>query len=114
VGPPRHPHHRGSLPKALRAVAREILDETGPEDLQLREVTRRIGVSATAAYRYFQNGDGFLASIAAEGFNELPAHLERASADRVPLVRTGLAYVEFALRARSTGTWLVVMSEPLS
>jgi len=100
VDPPRHPYHRGNLPKALRAVAREILDETGPEDVQLREVTRRIGVSATAAYRHFQNKDGLLASIAAEGFGELAVHLEGAAADRDPLVRTGLAYVEFALQKR--------------
>jgi AcrR family transcriptional regulator len=101
VDPPRRPHYRGNLPKALRAAAREILDETGREDVQLREVTRRIGVSATAAYRHFQNKDGLLASIAAEGFRELAVHLEgTAATDRDPLVRTGLAYVEFALQKR--------------
>ena len=100
MDPPRHPYHRGNLPKALRAAAREILDETGREDVQLREVTRRIGVSATAAYRHFQNKDGLLASIAAEGFRELAVHLEGAAADEDPLVRTGLAYVEFALQKR--------------
>ncbi len=99
MDPPRHPYHRGNLPKALRAAAREVLDETGPEDVQLREVTRRIGVSVTAAYRHFQNKDGLLASIAAEGFRELAVHLE-GTADRNPLVRTGLAYVEFALQKR--------------
>jgi AcrR family transcriptional regulator len=77
VDPPRHPyHHRGDLPKALRAAAREILDETGPEDVQLRKVARRIGVSTTAAYLHFQNKDEFLASIAAEGYRELTVHLE--------------------------------------
>jgi AcrR family transcriptional regulator len=100
VDPPRHPYHRGNLPKALRAAAREILDETGPEGVQLREVARRIGVSTTAAYLHFQNKDEFLASIAAEGFRELAVHLEGAAAERDPLVRTGLAYFEFALQKR--------------
>jgi AcrR family transcriptional regulator len=95
VDPPRRPNDPGNLPKALRAAAREILDETGPEDVHLREVTRRIGVSTTAAYRHFQNKDGLLASIAAEGFRELAVHLEGTAADR-----TGLAYVEFALQKR--------------
>jgi hypothetical protein len=40
VDPPRRPYYRGNLPKALRAAAREILDETGREDVQLREVIR--------------------------------------------------------------------------
>ncbi len=97
MDPPRRPYDRGNLPKALRAAAREILDETGREDVHLREVTRRIGLPAIAAYRHFQNKDGLLASIAAEGFRELAVHLE-GTADRNPLVRTGLAYVEFALQ----------------
>jgi AcrR family transcriptional regulator len=101
VDPPPRPYYRGNLPKALRAAAREILDETGREDVQLREVTRRIGVSASAAYRHFQNKDGLLASIAGEGFRELAVHLEgTAAADGDLLVRTGLAYVEFALQKR--------------
>ena len=95
MDPPRRPNDPGNLPKALRAAAREILDETGREDVGLREVTRRIGVSATAAYLHFQNKDGLLASIAAEGFRELAVHLEGTAADR-----TGLAYVEFALQKR--------------
>lgn len=100
MDPPRRPYDRGNLPKALRAAAREILDETGREDVHLREVTRRIGLPAIAAYRHFQNKDGLLASIAAEGFRELAVHLEGTAADRNPLVRTGLAYVEFALQKR--------------
>jgi AcrR family transcriptional regulator len=57
-------------------------------------------VSTTAAYLHFQNKDEFLASIAAEGFRELAVDLEGAVADKDPLVRTGLAYVAFALQKR--------------
>jgi AcrR family transcriptional regulator len=55
---------------------------------------------STAVYRHFQNKDGLLASIAAEGFRELAVHLAGAAADRDPLIRTGLAYVDFALQKR--------------
>jgi hypothetical protein len=66
---PRRPYHRKqNLPNALRAAARAILDEAGPDVVGLRETARRVGVSATAAYRHFTNKEDLLASIAAEGF----------------------------------------------
>ena len=44
----------------------------------LRETARRIGVSPTAAYRHFSSKEDLLASVAAEGFRELSAALDRA------------------------------------
>ena len=97
---PRRPHHHGNLPNALRAAARAILDEVGPDVVGLRETARRVGVSATAAYRHFNNKEDLLASVAAEGFRELAAAMEMAAAESDPLRAVGLAYVEFALQKR--------------
>ena len=52
---PRGPHHRSSLPNALRAAARAIVDEAGPDGVGLGETARRVGVSAMAASRHFAN-----------------------------------------------------------
>ena len=80
------PYRHGNLPAALLAAARQILDENGLHAVGLRETARRVGVSATAAYRHFTSKEDLLASVAAEGFREL--------------ARGGLAYIEFAHQNR--------------
>ena len=97
---PRGPCHPSNLPKALHAATRVILDEAGPDAVSLREAARRVGVSATAAYRYFANKEELLASVAAEGFRELAAAMERGSTESDRLGRVGLAYFDFALQKR--------------
>jgi AcrR family transcriptional regulator len=96
----RRSYRHGNLPNALRSAARAILDEDGPDDVGLRETARRVGVSATAAYRHFANKEDLLASVAAEGFRELAAAMETGAAVGDPLRAVGLAYVEFALQKR--------------
>jgi AcrR family transcriptional regulator len=98
--PAPRPYRHGNLPNALRAAARAILDEAGPEAVGLRETARRVGVSATAAYRHFSSKEDLLASVAAEGFRELTAAMEAAANGPDPLIGLGLAYVEFALQKR--------------
>src|SRR5208283_3274476 len=98
--PAPKPYRHGNLPNAMRAAARALLDEGGPEGVGLRETARRVGVSATAAYRHFESKEDLLASVAAEGFRELAATLKSAVRGRDPLIGVGLAYVEFALQKR--------------
>jgi AcrR family transcriptional regulator len=98
--PHHHHHHHGNLPNALRAACRAILDEAGQEDIGLREAARRVGVSATAAYRHFTNKDDLLASVAEEGFRVLAAAMRERATGPDPLSGVGLAYVEFALQNR--------------
>jgi AcrR family transcriptional regulator len=62
----------------------------------LRETARRVGVSATAAYRHFDSKE----EVAAEGFRELSAAMRAAVDSREPLISLGPAYVEFALQKR--------------
>ncbi|MBV8106739.1 MAG: TetR/AcrR family transcriptional regulator [Hyphomicrobiales bacterium] len=95
---PRRTHDRRNLPRALRAAARAILDEAGPDGVCLRETARRAGVSATAAYRHFTSKEDLLASVAAEGFRELAAAMETGTAGSDPLGGVGLAYFDFALQ----------------
>ncbi len=94
------PYRHGNLPVALVAAARQILDENGFEAVGLRETARRVGVSATAAYRHFTSKEDLLASVAAQGFRELGAAMEKATRGPNPLSRSGQAYIEFAQQNR--------------
>ena len=55
--PPRKQYHHGDLRNALLKAAREVLEERGPSYLGLREVSRRVGVSAPSAYHHFPSRD---------------------------------------------------------
>ena len=46
-------YHHGDLRNALAVAALELAREGGPDAVVLREAARRVGVSATAAYRHF-------------------------------------------------------------
>ena len=98
--PAHRPYRHGDLPNAMRNAARAILDEGGLDNVGLRETARRVGVSATAAYRHFASKEDLLASVATEGYRELRGHMEAALDDKAPLASLGLAYLDFAQQKR--------------
>ena len=91
----RSTYHHGALRPALIAAARDMLAVDGPGAVSLREAARRVGVSATATYRHFQDKEHLLAAVAAEGFRQFAAGLEDAGAGEFSGM--GVAYLEFAL-----------------
>ena len=92
------------LRSELLRTSRELLDESGPSALSMREVARRAGCTHQAPYHYFANREAILAALVHEGFDELADRLASAhegleSTDlRAILTASGNAYVEFALR----------------
>jgi AcrR family transcriptional regulator len=97
------PYHHGNLRNALLAAARDVLEERGPSALSLREIARRVGVSAPSAYHHFPSLDAIAVGLAEQGAAEMGACLTAASEDRrrssgdgKSLLRTGEAYVRFA------------------
>ncbi|GBR07477.1 TetR/AcrR family transcriptional regulator [Asaia siamensis] len=72
------PYHHGDLANALLQAARDLLEEGGLEALSLRGVTRRAGVSATAAVPHFGTLSGLRSALAARGYDELADALTRA------------------------------------
>ena len=97
---PSRSYRHSNLPNALSAAARVMLDEAGPDVVGLRETARRVGVSATAAYRHFASKEDLLASVAADGFRELAAAMETGATESDRLGGVGLAYFDFALQKR--------------
>ena len=99
----RKTYHHGNLREALIEASLELIAESGPKALTLREAARRAGVSHNAPYRHFQDKDALLAAIAEEGFERLTEMMEkRIATGRTPLEwlnLCGRGYIEFALEA---------------
>lgn len=94
-------YHHGDLRRGLLDAALEMVRTEGVQQLSLREVARRAGVSHTAPYRHFSSKEALLAAVAEEGFLELERALRTAAEKgRTPLEglqRAGQAYVAFAM-----------------
>lgn len=94
-------YHHGDLRQALLDEGRALINETGPDQLSLRELARRLGVSAMAPYRHYADKNSLLASIATEGFLNLTERLQAVggsdTSGRRPLLQGGVIYVKFAL-----------------
>ena len=65
---PRPNYHHGDLRKALLKAAKELIAEAGIENLSLRKLAERAGVSRTAPYHHFSDKNDLLCAIASEGF----------------------------------------------
>ncbi|MFI2649353.1 TetR/AcrR family transcriptional regulator [Micromonospora fulviviridis] len=91
-------YHHGDLRRALLEAAVEVMAESGPAALSLRDLARRAGVSHAAPAHHFSDKAGLLTALAAEGFELLAEALGNAGDD---LADTGVAYVGFAVRHRA-------------
>lgn len=96
-------YHHGNLRPALIEAAVQLLEEVGPQEVSLREVARRAGVSHAAPYRHFADKDALLAAVAEEGFGLLTgsmrARMDKAGAHPAArLEACGLGYVAFAVK----------------
>ena len=84
--------------RAVLDAAIEIITTDGPDQVSMREVARRAGVSHQAPYHHFTDRAGIFAAISEEGFRAFTAEFRSAlegSSD--PLVDCMRAYVSFAL-----------------
>lgn len=97
-------YHHGDLRRTLLEVLPELIAERGLENLSLRELARRAGVTHGAPAHHFGDRKGLLTAFAHEGSKHLAA-LVLEALDAVPvwqhaerLQAVGLAYLEFALR----------------
>ena len=66
-------YHHGDLRSALIEEGMAELASKAPEDVSLREIARRAGVSATAVYRHFPDKAALLSALCEEGSRKLAA-----------------------------------------
>lgn len=95
-------HYHGDLRAALLDAAALAVAEAGPDQLSLRAVARRLGVSHAAPAHHFGDRTGLLTALAVQGFERFLTHLIEALAaapDDAPvtlLQALGRAYAAFA------------------
>lgn len=80
--------------------AREVYLEGGAAHFSLREVARRVGISAAAVYRHFDSKEALLSAVCEEGFRTFSSYLMRALVEKTPMARlraSGDCYLRFAL-----------------
>ena len=94
-------YHHGDLRNALLDAARALLNENA-DDLSLRAVARRAGVSHAAPYRHFPNHETLLSELAREGFAELREEIVTACGlrgfDTDRITNIGAAYMRFVAK----------------
>jgi AcrR family transcriptional regulator len=105
---PRGSYHHGDLANALTVAATQMARDGGPEAVVLREAARKVGVSATAAYRHFAGHGDLIHAVKECAQDDLAAAMRADLADLPPLDdpraevlarlrSTGLSYLRFAL-----------------
>ena len=96
----RRSYHHGDLRRALVEEALRTIQTHGVDELTLRSIGTKIGVSRTALYRHFPDKSALLAAVGREGFRLFRTALEEAQRAhttwRDGFRAMGRAYVEFA------------------
>ncbi len=95
-----HPRLGDETRVQLLAAARDLFLESGLSAFSLREVARRVGVSAAAVYRHFDGKEALVLAACTQGFHLFSSYLVRALGAPGPLPRllaTGEQYRQFAL-----------------
>ncbi len=85
----------------ILACACDLYLSEGLEGVSMRELARRLGVTAPALYRHYENREHVLADVVRSAYREFAASLYRALEGGTPrerLVRAGEGYLAFALR----------------
>lgn len=90
ISPPSRPYHHGDLRSALVEEALALERTQGPTGVSLREATRRVGVTPSAAYRHFQGRSHLLEAVARVIQERMVQRMRRRMNTRgTPIPRSG-------------------------
>lgn len=100
----RSNYHHGNLRQAVIDATLTLVEEGGFENVNLREVARRAGVSTGAPFRHFPNKTALLTAVAEEALElfriEIVAQMKKLD-DPTPFAAfraIGFAYLNWAIR----------------
>lgn len=89
------------LRDACIVAAQEVIAERGIEDLSLREVARKLGVSHQAPYKHCPSRDHLLTEVMRRCFQRFSAHPDARPRHEDPaqdLESLGLKYLDYAMK----------------
>lgn len=98
----KKPYHHGDLREALLIAGESALEELAADQVSLREIARRAGVSHAAPKHHFGSLGALLGDVAARGFEQFVEALQTAAdatSDQTPharLLAMCRAYLRFA------------------
>ncbi|MBX9650730.1 MAG: TetR/AcrR family transcriptional regulator [Xanthobacteraceae bacterium] len=98
------PYHHGDLRRVLIDAALQLVGESGPDAVSVREAARRAGVSPGAPFRHFASRDALMQAVAEEAQRRFRAEIDAALSEAPagdPLARfraLGMAYLRWAMR----------------
>ena len=103
VSAPAERYHHGNLRQALLEEGLRLLEENPDGEFSLRELARRVGVSANSSYRHFHNKSDLMIALALEGMqrfgqDQAEAWQNAQGNGKARFLATGCAYVRFARR----------------
>lgn len=97
-------YHHGNLREALIKAAVQLAEEGGADNVSVREVAKRVGVSPGAPFRHFASKTALMTAIAEEATNrfcaEIALAVEKVAVDD-PMGRfaaVGVAYLRWAIQ----------------
>lgn len=94
--------HHGDLRQALISAALDLIEDSDADEVTLRAVAGRAGVSSAAPYHHFADKNALLAAVARDGFESLSEVqlevLARPGSAQDRLEQLVAEYVLFALR----------------
>ena len=97
-------YHHGNLREALIDAAVQLVEEGGPDNVSVREVAKRAGVSPGAPFRHFSNKTALMTAVAEQAMSRFRLEITNA-VDNVatddPIERfaaVGVAYLRWAIR----------------
>ncbi|HXR95739.1 MAG TPA: TetR/AcrR family transcriptional regulator [Rhizomicrobium sp.] len=100
----------------LCETAAHLFVERGPGSFNMRELAKRLGVSAMTPYRYFKDKNEILSVVRARAFRRFADRLETAHAtdgsQTEKSAAVGRAYVAFALQEPTNYRLMFDLSQP--
>jgi AcrR family transcriptional regulator len=96
----RRSRERAETRQKILEAAREMFVQHGYEATTMRAIAEKIAYTPTAIYHHFENKEALLTELASMDFRSLAGTFQRIGRIEDPLdrlIRTGQAYVEFAL-----------------
>lgn len=95
-------YHHGNLREVLLSKGLELLESSIDASFSMRELTRKIGVSANSVYRHFASKEELLTALAIQGFQKLleaqALAIQNASNSEKGFIKAGHQYIHFAVQ----------------